>query len=160
MACQMCRSKRASSISAQGCDGRCHGRQWRELEPGMDPRCGGLQLRLHRLLRRTRQKREDQICVRADALHCVRQEADMYSFEISAALFTSNLLVKEHFLSWLLTQLEQCGLHAFMIWFTFASSYHKSILQDISQGRHLVRALVSRIVEVCSCCMVVGDNAC
>ena len=84
----------------------------------------------------------------------------MYSFEISASLFTNNLLVKGHFLSWLLTQLEQCGLHAFMIWLMFASSYHKSILQDINQGRHFVRVLVNRIAEVCSSCVVVSCDRC
>jgi len=48
-----------------------------------------------------------------------------------------------------------------MIWLSFASSYLKSVLQDISQGRHLIRALVSRIAEVRSCYLiVVGSNAC
>ncbi|KAI9769426.1 MAG: RNA polymerase II mediator complex subunit [Geoglossum simile] len=68
-----------------------------------------------------------------------------YAVRLSAHLFSEHLLDREHYLDWLISQLESCSLERLPMWLLILQIYWQELVQYRRHGKRLAEALLKKL---------------
>jgi len=69
---------------------------------------------------------------------------------LASHLYAEQLLDREHYIDWIITQLESCNLERLPIWLLLAQVYWKDLVAERRHGRRVAESLLAQVATVSS----------